>query len=303
MRAAPAAALHAALRSAPLDRTAWPQARRRYDTARTLLPTSPLCLAAGPPALCRPASLQSFGSYRALLAHCSLRGFAGQGRQTLYEVLGVPPTATQQEIKRAYLKEAKESHPDVNKSPDATRRFQALAEAYNVLGNPDRRAAHDAGPSPSESSTHYSGSGARRSNWSGSVNSEQQDQEPVDASRLFRAVLEELGADKLMQYFKGVQEDASEAASKAKEGDMQPTKDFVLKHKGLAAMVLLPAIAIFRFPGLVAAALRLAGIAGLLVFQAIARDPNLQRALGRFAWYSWRLLRSRAEARVRQKKP
>ena len=61
-----------------------------------------------------------------------------------YEVLGVPRTASQDEIQRAYRKLARTYHPDVNKDPDAENRFKEIAEAYDVLSDPDLRKRYDA---------------------------------------------------------------------------------------------------------------------------------------------------------------
>lgn len=60
-----------------------------------------------------------------------------------YDVLGVKRTATQEEIRVAYRKLARELHPDVNKSPDAQERFAEVQSAYDVLGEPDKRAQYD----------------------------------------------------------------------------------------------------------------------------------------------------------------
>ncbi len=60
-----------------------------------------------------------------------------------YEVLGVPATATAQEIKKAYQKLAKQWHPDVNKAEEAESRFKEVAEAYETLGNERRRGQYD----------------------------------------------------------------------------------------------------------------------------------------------------------------
>lgn len=61
-----------------------------------------------------------------------------------YEVLGVPRTASQEEIQRAYRQLARSSHPDVNRSPDAEERFKEISEAYDVLSDPETRRRYDA---------------------------------------------------------------------------------------------------------------------------------------------------------------
>jgi curved DNA-binding protein len=60
-----------------------------------------------------------------------------------YAVMGVDRTATQDEIKRAYRKLARKYHPDVSKEADAERRFKEVGEAYEVLRDPEKRAAYD----------------------------------------------------------------------------------------------------------------------------------------------------------------
>jgi DnaJ-class molecular chaperone len=63
-----------------------------------------------------------------------------------YAALGVARTATQDEIKKAYKKIAKESHPDLNPGdPGATARFKAAAAAHDLLKDPEKRARFDAG--------------------------------------------------------------------------------------------------------------------------------------------------------------
>jgi len=60
-----------------------------------------------------------------------------------YEVIGVKKAATQAEIKRAYKKLARKYHPDVSKQSNAEVRFKELGEAYEVLKDPEKRAAYD----------------------------------------------------------------------------------------------------------------------------------------------------------------
>ena len=60
-----------------------------------------------------------------------------------YRIMGVARDATEAEIKQAYRKLARKYHPDVSKEKDAEARFKELGEAYEVLRNPEKRAAYD----------------------------------------------------------------------------------------------------------------------------------------------------------------
>jgi len=61
-----------------------------------------------------------------------------------YAILGVPRGASQEEVKQAYRRLAREYHPDVRKDdPQANERFKEINEAYYVLGDPDRRSQYD----------------------------------------------------------------------------------------------------------------------------------------------------------------
>jgi curved DNA-binding protein len=61
-----------------------------------------------------------------------------------YKILGVDKTIPQKDVKRAYLKRAKQFHPDLHPDdPKAKAKFQALTEAYDVIGDPEKRAKYD----------------------------------------------------------------------------------------------------------------------------------------------------------------
>jgi len=60
-----------------------------------------------------------------------------------YEILGVPRSASQDEIQQAYRKLARTYHPDVNRDPAAEERFKDVSEAYAVLSDPQTRRRYD----------------------------------------------------------------------------------------------------------------------------------------------------------------
>jgi DnaJ-class molecular chaperone len=64
-----------------------------------------------------------------------------------YKVLGVPRTATDEEIRRTYRKLAKELHPDLNPSNQASaeERFKKVSAAYDIVGDPEKRKQYDRG--------------------------------------------------------------------------------------------------------------------------------------------------------------
>ena len=93
-----------------------------------------------------------------------------------YAVLGVSPAATADEIKKVYRKLAKKYHPDTNKSEaKAAERFKEVSEAYQVLGDAEKRKQYDqmrqlgafGGFGGAGARTGRSGAGARAGNSQG----------------------------------------------------------------------------------------------------------------------------------------
>ncbi len=64
-------------------------------------------------------------------------------KKDFYETLGVSKDASDEEIKRAFRKLAKQYHPDVNKEPGAEEKFKEIGEAYAVLSDPNKRKQYD----------------------------------------------------------------------------------------------------------------------------------------------------------------
>ena len=76
-----------------------------------------------------------------------------------YGILGVRRDATNEEIKRAYRKLARELHPDVNPDPEAQQRFREVTVAYEVLSDPQKRKIVDLGGDPLATAGAGSGMG------------------------------------------------------------------------------------------------------------------------------------------------
>ena len=130
----------------------------------------------------RRVALQPSASWTPLRALTSVAG------KSHYERLGIMPPSTPKEIKTAYLKRAKECHPDLH-GAGKTAEFQALTGAYAVLSDPQRKAAYDMGGCREASSSMddvHSSYEIFRQAWSESAAAEYFDMIQRDASASFR---------------------------------------------------------------------------------------------------------------------
>jgi len=98
-----------------------------------------------------------------------------------YKVLGVSKDADQKAIKKAYYQLAKKYHPDSNKDdPNASKKFQEVSEAYEVLGDDDKRAQYDTYGSAGDQFGMGGGQGGFKSN--------------IDPEELFRTIFGDKGS-------------------------------------------------------------------------------------------------------------
>lgn len=84
-----------------------------------------------------------------------------------YKTLGIGKKASADEIKQAFRKLARKFHPDVNKDPGAEERFKEISEAYEVLGDPEKRKAYDSYGAGTPAGT-YRGNDGQTYSWSAS---------------------------------------------------------------------------------------------------------------------------------------
>ncbi|XP_035195705.1 dnaJ homolog subfamily A member 3, mitochondrial [Oxyura jamaicensis] len=110
---------------------------------------------------------------------------AARAKEDYYQVLGVPRSASQKEIKKAYYQLAKKYHPDTNKDdPKAKEKFAQLAEAYEVLSDEVKRKQYDAyGTASFDPGATGAGAGAGRQYWSSGPS--------IDPEELFRKIFGE----------------------------------------------------------------------------------------------------------------
>lgn len=96
--------------------------------------------------------------------------------ENFFKVLGVAETCTNDEVKLAYLKLAKQFHPDLNHSPDATAKFKSISSAYEALKSEHSRSTYitrqyQHGYTNEYSSYQHRGNGGSAGSYDGGQNS------------------------------------------------------------------------------------------------------------------------------------
>uniref|UniRef100_A0AAY4BGX1 DnaJ homolog subfamily A member 3, mitochondrial n=1 Tax=Denticeps clupeoides TaxID=299321 RepID=A0AAY4BGX1_9TELE len=131
-----------------------------------------------------PVTICSLAGAKSPLVTCSASFHASgpaASKADFYQVLGVPRSATQKEIKKAYYQMAKKYHPDTNKDdPQAKEKFAQLAEAYEVLSDEVKRKQYDTYGSAGFDAGR---AGAGQQYWSGGAS--------IDPEELFRKIFGE----------------------------------------------------------------------------------------------------------------
>lgn len=92
--------------------------------------------------------------------------FRASSQQSFYDILGVPSTASEKDIKQAYRKLALKYHPDVNKASDAQEKFLSIKNAYQVLVDAKSRSQYD--------SKQYASSNRNKYTWGSSPSNKQE---------------------------------------------------------------------------------------------------------------------------------
>ncbi|XP_047215337.1 dnaJ homolog subfamily A member 3, mitochondrial-like isoform X1 [Girardinichthys multiradiatus] len=126
---------------------------------------------------------------------------SSSSKQDFYQILGVPRTASQKEIKKAYYQMAKKYHPDTNKDdPQAKEKFAQLAEVYEVLSDEAKRKQYD---TYGTASFEAGQAGGRQQYWTGQTSN-------IDPEELFRKIFGEFSGSRGFGDFNAIFEQPQE---------------------------------------------------------------------------------------------
>jgi hypothetical protein len=207
-----------------------------------------------------------------------------------YEVLEVPRTASEKEIKIAYFKQAKRFHPDLNPNDSkANEKFQKIAMAYEILSDAKKRQEFD-----------FTGGVRGQSAYSSQNNTQYTYTAQQRAEDMFRTVSEdaEIVKEALTSFIQDVQDEFTYAAESASKGDWKEVWEIVKVNKGIIFGVVVPLALIFRFPALVIMAGRGLLAVSQLFFFAMLREGKLPEV----ARWIWRKIVAVAHERNKRKR-
>ena len=109
------------------------------------------------------------------------------GQKDYYQILGVAKNSAAKDIKKSYYQLAKKYHPDTNKEPDASKKFQEVSEAYEVLSDDTKRREYDMYGQTTEQMNRNGGGGAGARGPQG-FSQNWQFRSTVDPQELFRKI-------------------------------------------------------------------------------------------------------------------
>ena len=169
-----------------------------------------------------------------------------------YDLLGIRKSASDAEVKKAYFKQAKKWHPDLNDRPDAKAKFQQINEAYSTLKDPARRREYDTQSQQSGSSGFASN--RQHDRYQQAYTDHGYQQTYTDYRTQWDDAFVDFG---VKEYFDNMYMRAQNAVKLIQtDNDWSEFKNFVNDHKVFFASVIIPLAALLRFPGLLMGALR-----------------------------------------------
>lgn len=185
---------------------------------------------------------------------------------------GVPRIATHKDIKKAYFAEAKKHHPDLNPNdPKAKIRFQKLAEAYEILGDEEKRSHYDMFGSQAQQQSRSGGHYQQQYQYTASGRS---------AEDIFRNSFQdgEMIYEELKSYSQELQQEFTYASENIMRGNWQEAFEVAKSHKVLLAGIVLPIIVLTRSPAAFMFGVRIAYTGSQLFISALVMTGNLDYA-------------------------
>lgn len=218
---------------------------------------------------------------RSIMAARMFATAAPRDARSAYEVLDVPRTASAKEIKIAYFKAAKATHPDTNPNdPMARQRFQRVSDAYAVLSDPESRRRYD------QTGTGFGDAQQQQrqqQQQQGPASAQQQQQQASQADPFASSAFAtdfDVVAEAVKTYATDLKDELADALAALSRGDFAAFWSILRANQtGFAAFggILIPVGLLLRFPGI-----------GLLIarvgWSVITHQPHVAAAIGASIW-------------------